>query len=221
MTATTQRSPRLILLTLAAIALIAAGLAGGYFLLPNIVGEATDAEHDHAGEAAYYCPMHPQIRQPEPGICPICNMDLVPENSPDAMASHSGEGDHGEMIHVTPRERVIAAVKTVEVGYGSLNNSITAPATVAINESTHKVVTAWYPGRIERLYVNKTGQYVRKGEAIADVYSPQKLTTAQKEYLIALETKNLQLLPSIERTGEEKAEGKVEAINLCGRLANG
>src|SRR5450830_1339382 len=27
----------------------------------------------------YTCPMHPQIRQPEPGACPICGMALEPE----------------------------------------------------------------------------------------------------------------------------------------------
>ncbi len=43
-----------------------------------------DAEpgHDHAAsgetaEGTWICPMHPQIRQPEPGDCPICGMDLV------------------------------------------------------------------------------------------------------------------------------------------------
>lgn len=38
------------------------------------------AEKYHAIEGAIYtCPMHPEIRQPKPGICPICGMALEPE----------------------------------------------------------------------------------------------------------------------------------------------
>nr|WP_246112790.1 efflux RND transporter periplasmic adaptor subunit [Allorhodopirellula solitaria] len=46
----------------------------------QVAGEtnATSAEHDHAIESAFTCPMHPQIRQDEPGECPICGMKLVP-----------------------------------------------------------------------------------------------------------------------------------------------
>ena len=43
----------------------------------QMVAEATD-DHDHDGETIYTCPMHPQIRQNEPGNCPICAMKLVP-----------------------------------------------------------------------------------------------------------------------------------------------
>ncbi|MDZ7774709.1 MAG: heavy metal-binding domain-containing protein [Bacteroidales bacterium] len=40
-------------------------------------------EHNHEettqkGETTYTCSMHPQIRQQEPGDCPICGMDLIP-----------------------------------------------------------------------------------------------------------------------------------------------
>ncbi len=34
---------------------------------------------DAVPAAVYTCPMHPQIRQPEPGTCPICGMALEPE----------------------------------------------------------------------------------------------------------------------------------------------
>jgi Cu+-exporting ATPase len=37
-----------------------------------------------AGGAIYTCPMHPQIRRPEPGFCPICGMALEPESGDDA-----------------------------------------------------------------------------------------------------------------------------------------
>jgi len=39
--------------------------------------------HRHTHQpTTYYCTMHPQIEQNEPGICPICKMELVPKEQP-------------------------------------------------------------------------------------------------------------------------------------------
>jgi len=47
------------------------------------------------------------------------------------------------------------------------------------------MITARFNGRIEKLFVNKTGDYIRKGEKLFEIYSPD-LVQAQNEYLIAL-----------------------------------
>src|SRR3989344_1410527 len=65
------------------------------------------AHHDHthnhtehvateSGNAIYTCPMHPEIRQESPGMCPECGMSLVPAkrkteggNAHDKHAGHS------------------------------------------------------------------------------------------------------------------------------------
>jgi len=39
-------------------------------------------------EASYVCPMHPEVRQPNPGKCPSCGMDLLPEGTRFAMLRH-------------------------------------------------------------------------------------------------------------------------------------
>ena len=44
--------------------------------------------HKQSGEQAYVCPMHPEVRQPSPGKCPKCRMDLVPEGAKFAMLRH-------------------------------------------------------------------------------------------------------------------------------------
>lgn len=36
----------------------------------------------------YVCPMHPAVRQPNPGKCPKCRMDLVPEGARFGMLRH-------------------------------------------------------------------------------------------------------------------------------------
>lgn len=215
---TTSTAQRRTLLVIGSILLLGAGIAAGYFLLPGITGTDAADGHDHAEGTIYYCPMHPQVRQDEPGVCPICHMDLVPEGAPDAAAQHAaGTEGHEDMIHLTPRDRVIADVGTVEVTYRQIGASVTAAATVQANEATQKAVTARYPGRIDRLYVDKTGEYVRKGGPLAEIYSPE-LIAAQKEYLIALETKDRGLLPGIERTGENAAsEGRGDRLVRASR----
>ncbi|MDH6158056.1 MULTISPECIES: heavy metal translocating P-type ATPase [unclassified Janthinobacterium] len=40
---------------------------------------APGPEHSLQQGAVYTCPMHPEIRQPAPGTCPICGMSLEPE----------------------------------------------------------------------------------------------------------------------------------------------
>ncbi|MGE3799382.1 MAG: efflux RND transporter periplasmic adaptor subunit [Candidatus Kapaibacterium sp.] len=197
-------SGRVALIVVVGLLIAVGGVAAGYFLLPSFVGMAG---HNHADETIYFCPMHPQVRQNEPGVCPICHMDLVPENNPDGMSEQMEGGEN--LVHITPRQRLIADVATVEVDYRQLQSDITAPATVGVNEETQKVVTAWFPGRIEKLYVQKTGDYVRKGSPLALIYSPE-LVTAQKEYLLALDARDRQLLPTIERRGERSAPNEGE-----------
>jgi len=75
-------------------------------------------------------------------------------------------------------------VKTEAVALRDLKTTIRAVATVQANERLLHTVTSKFDGWIERLYVNTTGQAVKKGEALMDVYSPD-LITAQQEYLIA------------------------------------
>ena len=75
-------------------------------------------------------------------------------------------------------------VKTEAVSLHDLASTIRAVATVQSNERSLNTVTAKFDGWIQRLHVNTTGQAVRKGEALMDVYSPD-LIAAQQEYLIA------------------------------------
>ena len=75
-------------------------------------------------------------------------------------------------------------VKTEAAALRNLTGTIRAVATVQANERSLSTVTSKFDGWIQKLYVNTTGQAVRKGEALMDVYSPD-LITAQQEYLIA------------------------------------
>ena len=75
-------------------------------------------------------------------------------------------------------------VKTEAVTLRSFSSTLRVVATVQPNERSLHTVTSKFDGWIQKLYVNTTGQAVRRGEALMDVYSPD-LITAQQEYLIA------------------------------------
>lgn len=158
--------------------------------------------HVHDDSNKYTCPMHPQVINDGPGICPICFMDLVPVKGA-ASADTAGHGLTAQAIALTERGRVIADVATTTVTSRAINSVIDASGGVDYNEATHRVVTARTAGRIERLYVDQTGQYVRKGAPLMDVYSPE-LVAAQHEYLIARETPNIDL-PTLDAASPSRA----------------
>ncbi len=125
--------------------------------------------------------MHPQIRQDGPGQCPICGMDLIPVTA-------GGETVGLDEIQMTEAAMKIADVQTVTVQQAVPSKEIYLPGKVKADERRISAVTSRFPGRIERLYVNFTGQEVRQGERLASIYSPE-LVQAQKELLEAVRFK--------------------------------
>lgn len=133
--------------------------------------------------AVYTCPMHPQIRQPNPGRCPICGMELV-------LAEHEHEASQSEddqSISITPATRRLAGIKTGEVKATALNKVIKAVGTLTFDESKLATIPAYIDGRIEELYADYTGVAVQKGDSLAVLYSPS-LFSAQVEYLQSRKT---------------------------------
>jgi Cu(I)/Ag(I) efflux system membrane fusion protein len=66
-------------------------------------GAGSAVGHDHGGETVYTCPMHPEIRQNEPGRCPICGMELVPvEGATSAVTSDKQGSADNEARYICP-----------------------------------------------------------------------------------------------------------------------
>jgi len=121
--------------------------------------------------------MHPQIRQGEPGDCPICGMELIP------LATQEQE-NASLAINMSPTAMQLAHVQTAVVGEGNAVKTIAVNGKVQPDERRLFTQTAHIPGRIEQLMVNFTGEYVRQGQVMAYIYSPE-LVTAQQELLQA------------------------------------
>ncbi|MHC4659838.1 MAG: efflux RND transporter periplasmic adaptor subunit [Planctomycetota bacterium] len=123
------------------------------------------------------CSMHPQIRQPRSGKCPICFMDLVP------VITEAGE--IGERQISFSQEAIkLMEVDTSVVERRFVTAEIRMVGKIDYDETRVKYITAWVPGRIDRLYVDYTGVTVNKGDHMVYLYSPE-LLSAQAELLEA------------------------------------
>jgi len=165
------------------ITLVAGLLLGwAFFHNPgNSANEQQDAEaHDHSTETIWTCSMHPQIRMDEPGQCPICGMDLIPLTSLTSSESTTSAGE----IQMSDDAMKIADIQTMTVQNTQPEKEVYLLGKVKPDERNIAELTARFGGRIDKLYVNFTGQEVRKGEKLATIYSPA-LITAQKELLEA------------------------------------
>lgn len=223
---------------------LAVALAGGYW--------AGTVRHDHraeegagtaAGEEAvkYTCGMHPFIIQDEPGVCPICGMELTPLKpgtaggqaavepqvrhwvspmDPTYIREEPGKDYMGHDlvpvyadgagggVAVDPVIQQSMGVRTAVGEIRDLHRSLRAIGLVAFDESRQYAVNSKIEGWIEKLHVNQSGQPVRRGQPLLEIYSPD-LVAAQQEYLLALESSKRQStspFPEIADSGKRLLE---------------
>lgn len=139
--------------------------------------------HDHGAEKTtiWTCSMHPQVRMDYPGKCPICGMDLIPLSSSQSRE----EQVNPDEIAMTESAAKLAEIQTITVTKGTPEKAVFLQGKVHADERNVAELTARFGGRIEKLFVNFTGQNVKKGEKLATIYSPD-LVTAQRELLEAI-----------------------------------
>lgn len=146
--------------------------------------------------SVYTCSMHPQIRQEEPGKCPLCGMNLVPLSTNQQISK-----SNNQQITMSQEAIALANVQTHKVKTVSPEHEIYLTGKISVNEQKLAVITANYSGRIEKLFIDFTGQSVRIGQKLATIYSPD-LITAQKELIEASKFKDLN--PALYNASKEK-----------------
>lgn len=122
------------------------------------------------------CSMHPQIKLPKAGQCPICLMDLIP------LESDGGEELDPRQIKMTETAKQLARIATVPVTRAFAEAEIRMVGKLAYDETEVAYITAWVPGRLDRLYADFTGIRVSKGDPLVYMYSPE-LLASQEELL--------------------------------------
>ena len=151
----------------------------GMNLVPIVqMSSAAPAPSSDQGERKilyWRAPMDPTYISPAPGKSPM-GMDLVPV--------YEGEEAFGATVRINPVVEQNMGVRMAPVVRKTLHQKIRTVGRVDYNESKVAHIHTKFTGWIERTYVNTTGQRVKKGAALLEIYSPQ-LVTAQEEYLDA------------------------------------
>ncbi|MFT5469057.1 MAG: Cu(I)/Ag(I) efflux system membrane fusion protein [Verrucomicrobiales bacterium] len=193
-------------------------IAVGILFAGWILGKLSRNDHgggspDASGVSVWTCSMHPQVQLPKPGKCPICAMNLIPLNKGKSNSSRPRE------LVLTEAAKQLAKIRTAPVERRFVEAEVSLVGKVAFDETKTRTMAARFPGRIERLYVDYTGVDVRKGDHLANIYSPE-LLTAQQELLSAIK------FGSNVETSRDKlrlwdlSEERIKAIEELGRTSD-
>jgi membrane fusion protein, copper/silver efflux system len=131
-----------------------------------------------ADESYYTCSMHPQIHEEKPGKCPICGMNLI-------VVKNNGESIT-EGIVLSDQQVLLGNIQVDTIGKGKINNSTVLNATLTLDETKSMVVSSRIAGRIDKLYFRNTGDNIKKGDRLYDLYS-ETLNNAKQEYILVLQ----------------------------------
>jgi Cu(I)/Ag(I) efflux system membrane fusion protein len=131
-----------------------------------------------------------------------------------ATRSNSGQAaqqgtEPGTIVELTPAEITAAGVQVAEVRTAALKTDIAAFGRVEQPEAQLAAVSTRISGRVDKLYVQYTGERVRSGQSVADIYSPE-VATAIEEYHLAEENRN-QLSQSDDASARAQADALVKA----------
>ena len=166
------------------VGLVAAALVGGYMLRAWIVPRKPAGQQASAArkKTLWVCAMnnnpHPYYSSDKPGKCIYCPMDLIPAEGDDA------KGGPRELV-MSDRAKKLAGIKTSPAERRAVSAEVRLSGKVQYDETKLSTITAWVPGRIDRLYVDYTGSTVGRGEHLAELYSPE-LVSAQEELIQAV-----------------------------------
>ncbi|MBE0539089.1 MAG: efflux RND transporter periplasmic adaptor subunit [Ignavibacterium sp.] len=157
----------------------------------------SNSDKSNKNENEYWtCTMHPQVHKDGPGACPICGMDLIKKVA-DETADVSEKSNMEGMISLTTDKQILANVSTVKIKKENLTKELTAYSYLDFVEQNRKTIPAKFNGRIEKLFVDKTGDYIKKDQPLFEIYSPD-LVQAQNDYLIALSNNKSDINPLLD-----------------------
>lgn len=157
-----------------------------FVLLGCPSSETSSAPEAAQEQQLWTCGMHPEVVQDSPeGGCPICGMDLTPMG-----ASSAEEGPSSHAVHIEPHVVQQMGVRTQLVERTTVFRHLRTLGEVEVGEDELSVVNLRTSGWAERVYVERTGDPVKRGQVLFELYSPE-LVAAQEEYLLALRSHRL------------------------------
>ena len=181
-------------------------LAGWWFGLPN--EKAGPSSSEKTSDQLWTCSMHPQVRQPNPGLCPICEMDLIP--------LQKKEGGGLREVSVTPEVAALLDLRVSPVLRTPVTTDLSLFGKISYDERRLSTITSRIGDRLDRLFVDFTGARVRMNDHLAEVYSPE-IYVAQRELIEAaraIRNQNRNTPPATRETRERLLSAAREKLRL-------
>lgn len=183
-------------------------LPGGHATLVLEAGRQGVAIPGRADGVAYHtCPMHPSIRSPSAGTCPICGMDLVPVTHEEITTG---------TVRIDARRRQLIGVKTEVLALAPMRVEVRTTGIATWDETSFVDVTARADGWVEELFADYTGKAVAAGEPLLSLYMPE-IRAAELELIAAAKGRRLAEGTPLERTSGElqsAARDKLRALGV-------
>jgi membrane fusion protein, copper/silver efflux system len=130
-------------------------------------------------------PDHSAAQSPE---APILKYEGAPEQATSQRAEQVQADASVSSIQLNQKEQTEIGVQTVEVRRRNLQRALMAVAKVDEPETQLASISARIGGRIDKLYLDFTGQQVHRGQTMASLYSPE-VSSAAEEYRLSLENR--------------------------------
>ena len=131
---------------------------------------------------------HPDRSAAQSQEAPILKYEAAPEQAASQRTEQVQADASVSSIQLNQKEQTDIGVETVEVRRRNLQRALMAVAKVDEPETQLASISSRIGGRIDKLYLDFTGQQVHRGQTIASLYSPEVFSTAE-EYRLALENR--------------------------------
>ena len=207
-----KKSVVIIILAVALVVMSSLFLFSGKNSNSSSVKMSAENNKEESGRKILYwrAPMDPNEIYDHPGKSKM-GMDLVPV--------YEDEGSGKGIVKIDPAVEQNMNLKTEVVQKKKLSGRVITNGVLTTDEQNEYIVTTRVNGWVEKLYVNYTGQVVKKGEKLMDIYSPE-LVAAEQELLTALSyqsnVKN-STINNVSASGDEllkNAERKLELLEI-------
>jgi membrane fusion protein, copper/silver efflux system len=196
--------------TMGLLALVGAAYVGGYGYGRWYAKDQTPAAPPARRILYYIDPMHPAYKSDKPGVAPDCGMKLEPVYADGGAAAPAAEHKHTPdkpglnpetgkdlapamppgTVQISPEKQQLIGVRYGAVEFASGGRTIRAVGKVSYDETRIARVHTKVEGWIDKVFVDFTGDLVKKGQPLLTLYSPEMLAT-QREYLLAVRSKEV------------------------------
>jgi Cu(I)/Ag(I) efflux system membrane fusion protein/cobalt-zinc-cadmium efflux system membrane fusion protein len=149
--------------------------------------------------------MKPDVHFDKPGKSPFMDMQLLPKYAEEERPAGAPPPPPGlSVVRIPLERRQEFGVTTAKVQRSRIGGAVDTNGVVSEDESRIHAVNAKVSGYIERLWVDRTGQSVRRGQPLLAIYSPELVAT-ERELLLALDNVRRLSAASSQAAGDASA----------------